>query len=56
MIATLRKINEQLVKLQERAADLADSENQKTADRYCDVPDELGAAIDALETAIGMLE
>lgn len=55
MLSTLRKIREQLISLEERAADFADSENEKTADKYADVPDELQAAIDALENAISAL-
>jgi hypothetical protein len=56
MLSILRKIKEQLVALEEKAADYADSENEKTADKYADVPDELQAAIDALENAIAALE
>lgn len=54
-VDAVRTIREKLAQWLERAEELADSENQATADRYVDVPDNLSAAIDALDEIIDAL-
>ncbi len=56
MRKSLQAIIDKLTALQERAAELADSENEKTAERYADVPDQIEAAIDSLTEAVDALE
>ena len=56
MKAKLEKIVGQLQDLLEEAQELADSENEKTADKYADVPSCIEQAIDSLEEAVGYLE
>lgn len=55
-VDAVRTIREKLAQWLERAEELAESENQVTADRYADVPDNLSTAIDALDEIIDALE
>lgn len=52
----LMAIITKLEAMQARADELANSENETTADRYCDVPDAISAAIDSLQEAVDALE
>ena len=56
MKSVLEAIKTKLEALQEKAEGYADSENEKTTERYADVPDYLASAIDALDEAITCLE
>ena len=55
MSKQLQAIIDKLTTMQERASELADSENEKTADRYVDIPDFIEAAIDSLTEAVDAL-
>ena len=52
----LQAIMDKLAAMQSRAEELADSENERTAERYADIPDNIASAIDALQEAIDDLE
>lgn len=56
MRKSLQSIIDKLAALQDRAAELADSENDRTAERYTDLPDYIEAAIDSLREAVDALE
>jgi hypothetical protein len=55
MNKSLQAIIDKLTTLQGRAEELADSEVEKTADRYADIPDFIEAAIDSLTEALDAL-
>ena len=50
------KIVAQLTNMKERAEELADSENEKTIEKYENIPDFIDMAIDAIEEAIEALD
>lgn len=56
MKAQLEKIIGMLEPLLEKAADYADSENERTAEKYADVPDFIQDAISSLNDAVDALE
>lgn len=51
----LQAIIDKLTALQTRAEEFADSENEKTAEKYADIPDLIEAAIDSLGEALDAL-
>jgi len=56
MKSQLEKLKGQIEALVSRAEELSDSENEKTAQKYQDIPIHLEAALDAIEEAIQELE
>ena len=56
MLSKLQKLRDQLQDLLDKAEELSLSDNERTAEKYANVSDNLSAAIDAIEEAISELE